>query len=84
MARTKISITIPEEILDEMKKIAAVRDIKLSHLVAEALSEKIRKDRAETLLSKINKVFDDPGSREEQRRMAEDIANHADIRELPW
>ena len=84
MPHSKISITIPDEILHEIKKMAAERQIKISRLIAEALAEKVKKAEEEAFISKINKVFEDPEVAGEQRYMAEDIARSMDIGELPW
>ena len=84
MGQTKVSVTIPEEILEEIKKEAASRKIKLSHLVTEALMEKIQRLKEAAFVSQINKIFEDPEIAMEQQRMAEDIANNTDLKELPW
>jgi len=81
---SKISITIPDEILVEIKKIAAQKQIKISRLIAETLAEKVKKAEEEDFISRINKIFEDPTVSEEQRHMAEDIAGSMDIKELPW
>lgn len=84
MANSKISVTVPEEVLKEIKKIAANTEMKVSHLVTEALSEKIKKVKEEAFVSQINKAFEDPDVIKEQHKMAEDIANSMNIMELPW
>jgi len=43
MPHIKMSVTVPEDILNEIKKIAASRETKISHLVTEALGDKIMK-----------------------------------------
>jgi metal-responsive CopG/Arc/MetJ family transcriptional regulator len=84
MGYSKMSITIPDEIYKEIKEIASTRNIKLSHLVADALAEKARKIREEAFVERINEVFSDPEVAEEQSRMAETIADSTDVEELPW
>ena len=84
MPHSKISITIPDEILFGIKKMATERQIKLSRLVAEALTEKVKRAEEEAYISRINKIFDDPEISGEQRQMAEDIARSTNIKELPW
>jgi len=84
MAHSKISVTVPEEVLDEIKKIAANRETKVSHLVTEALTEKIRKVKEEAFVARINKIFEDPEVIKDQRKMADDIVNNMNIKELPW
>jgi predicted nucleic acid-binding protein len=84
MAHSKISITVPDEILDEVKKIAADREIKISRLIAEALADKVKKAQEDSFVSSINKVFKDPEVLKEQYRMAEDIARNTGIEELKW
>ena len=84
MGHSKMSVTVPEDIFREIKEISAIRKTKLSHLVTEALSEKIKKIKEEAFISRINEVFKDPAVEADQRSMAEDIANNMDIRELPW
>ena len=84
MGNSKISVTVPEDILKEIREIAVNRKTKLSHLVTEALSEKIRKTREKAFIAQVNKVFADPEVAKEQRRMAEDIAESMELQELPW
>ena len=84
MAHSKMSVTVPEEILMEIKEISAIRKTKLSHLVTEALSEKINKIKEEAFIARINEVFEDPEIVAEQRKMADDIADNTEVRELPW
>lgn len=84
MAHSKISVTVPDEILDEVKRMAADRDIKISRLIAEALADKIKRAREESFVTKINKVFEDSKVMKEQISMAEDIAGNTDIEELTW
>jgi len=79
-----MSVTVPEEILMEIKEISAIRKTKLSHLVTEALSEKIKKIKEEAFVARINEVFEDPEIVAEQRKMADDIADNTEVRELPW
>ncbi len=84
MVHSKMSVTVPEEILNEIKKIAASKETKVSHLVTEALAEKIKRVKAEAFISQINKVFEDLEVLKEQRKMANDIANSTNLKELPW
>jgi hypothetical protein len=84
MPHIKMSVTVPEDILNEIKKIAAGRETKVSRLVTEALVDTIRKVKEEAFVSRINKVFEDPEVIKEQLKMADDIADTADIEELPW
>ena len=79
-----MSITVPKEIFDEISKTAAMKNKKISHLVTEALEEKLKKLKEEAFVSEINRIFEDPEIVEEQRKMAEDIAVNTDIEELPW
>jgi len=84
MTHSKISVTVPDEILNEVKRMASEREIKISRLIAEALAEKVRRTNEEHLISKINKVFEDPEVSGEQHNMAEDIARNTDVEELTW
>jgi hypothetical protein len=84
MPHIKMSVTVPEDILNEIKKIAAGRETKVSRLVTEALVDTIRKVKEEAFVSRINKVLEDPKVIKEQLKMADDIADTADIEELPW
>ena len=69
---------------EEIKDFSSKNDVKLSHLVSEALSDKLRKMKEEDLLEQINRAYDDPRVSEEQRLLAESIADHTDVEELPW
>ncbi len=42
MGHSKMSVTVPDEILKEIKEISTSRNTRLSHLVTEALLDKIR------------------------------------------
>ena len=84
MGHAKMSVTVPEEIFREIKEISVARKTKLSHLVTEALTEKIKKIKEQAIISRINEVFNDPEVDLSQQSMAEDIANNMDIQELPW
>ena len=84
MGYSKLSVTIPDQTFKQIKELATSKRIKLSHLVAEALSEKVRKMKEEMLLERINAVFKDPDVREEQILMAETIAETTHVEEMPW
>ena len=84
MGFSKMSVTIPDEMYKEIKELASARNIKLSHLVADALAEKARRLKEEVFVERINEVFGDPEVAEEQSRMAETIADSTDVEELPW
>jgi hypothetical protein len=84
MPHIKMSVTVPEDILNEIKKIAASKGTKVSHLVSEALGDKIIKVKEEAFVSQINKILEDPEVIEEQRKMADDIADTMNIEELSW
>lgn len=84
MGYAKVSVTIPQEIYQGIKDFSLKNNVKLSHLVAEALSEKLRRMKEEALINEINRVYDDPEVSEEQRRMAESIAENTEVEELPW
>ncbi len=84
MGYEKVSVTIPQEIYQGIKDFSLKNNVKLSHLVAEALSEKLRRLKEAALINEINRVYDDPEVSEEQRRMAESIAANTDVEELPW
>ena len=84
MGYAKISVTIPQEIYLGIKDFSLKNNVKLSHLVAEALLDKLRRMKEEALINEINRVYDDRDVSEEQRRMAESIAENTDVEELPW
>ena len=84
MPHLKMSVTVPEDILNEIKKIAGSRGTKVSHMVTEALRDKIMKIKEEAFVSQINKILEDPEVIRDQRKMADDIANTMNIEELPW
>ena len=69
MAYSKISVTVPDEILDEVKRMAADRDIKISRLITEALAEKVKKAREESFVLKINKIFEDTNILKEKKTL---------------
>ena len=84
MGFTKISVTIPDKMYKEIKEFASKKNIKLSHLVSDALAEKTKKMREEALMQQINDVMKDPDVAKEQSVMADLIADSTDVEELPW
>ena len=84
MGHSKISVTIPDEIYDGIKEMASREKTKLSHLVTEALIDKLRNKREEAFIQKVNKAFQDNEVVEEQRQMANLIADNTNVEELPW
>jgi hypothetical protein len=84
MGHSKISVTIPDKIYNDIYEIALREKVKLSHLVTEALVDKLRKKREETYIEQVNNAFEDNEIIEEQREMAELIADNTDVEELPW
>lgn len=84
MGYSKISVTIPDEMFNDMKEFTSRERIKISHLVAEAIADKLRKIKEERFIQQVNEVFRDPEVGKEQRLMAEAIADNADLEELPW
>jgi metal-responsive CopG/Arc/MetJ family transcriptional regulator len=84
MGHSKISVTIPDEIYNDINEMASREKIKLSHLVTEALIDKLRKRREQAYIQQVNKAFEDNEVSEEQQQMAELIADNTDVEELPW
>ena len=84
MGYAKVSVTIPEEIYRGIKDFSLKNNVKLSHLVAEALSEKLRRVKEEALIHQINRIYEDRDVSEEQHAIAESIAENTDVEELPW
>jgi hypothetical protein len=84
MRHSKLSVTIPDTTYQDIKALASDHNVKLSHLVAEALAEKARKMKEEALLRRINNAFQDPEIEKEQTLLAETIAQTTDVEELPW
>ena len=56
----------------------------MSHGVADALKDKIKKIQEDELIEQINVVYSDSEVVEEQRSLAESIAESTDLQELPW
>lgn len=84
MGHSKLSVTIPDEIYDQINEFASKGNIRLSHLVTEALVEKLRMEREQAYIQQVNEVFKDEVVVEENRRMAEIIADNTNVEELPW
>ncbi|MBT8366479.1 MAG: hypothetical protein KJP23_17425 [Deltaproteobacteria bacterium] len=84
MGYSKLSVTIPDEIYDQINEFASKEKIKLSHLVTEALVDKLRMKREQAYIQLVNEVFKDEEVVEEQRRMADIIADNTNVEELPW
>ena len=82
----QVSIIQPFEkkIDKEIKELALKENIKISHIVSDALAEKTKKMREEALIQQINNVFKDPDVAKEQSLLAEMIADNTDVEELPW
>ncbi len=84
MGYSRLSITVPDELVEELKAMAKKKKIKLSHLVTDAIREKNNRLKEEAFVQQINDFFSDQEIREEQSRIAEDIARTTDLEELPW
>ena len=84
MGYAKLSVTIPDKMYKEIKELALKENIKISHIVSDALAEKTKKMREEALIQQINNVFKDPDVAKEQSLLAEMIADNTDVEELPW
>ena len=84
MAHSKLSVTIPDQIYNDINEMASREKVKLSHLVTEALVDKLRKKREEAYIQQVNMAFEDNEIVEKQRQMAELIADNTDVEELPW
>lgn len=84
MGHSRISVTIPDEIYNEINRLTLKEHIKLSHFVTQALIEKLRRNREAIFIEKVNEVFKDTAVQKEQRRMAELIADNTEVQELPW
>ncbi len=84
MGHHKLSVTIPANIYIDLKKYIAQNNIRMSHLVTEAIIEKLKKINEELYIKSINEAFKDEEAIEEQLKMANSIADNTDIEELPW
>ena len=84
MGHSKLSVTIPDDIFNQINEFASRENIKLSHLVSEALAEKLRMVKEKSYIQQINAILEDEDVTEEQRRMAEIIADNTDVQEMPW
>lgn len=84
MGYTKLSVTIPEEMYEDIKSLSLKRKCKISHFVSEAIAEKTKKLKDEALIQQINEVLNDQDIMKEQSAMAKMIADNTDLEELPW
>ena len=84
MGHSKLSVTIPDDIYDQINEVASKEKIKLSHLVTEALIDKIRMKREQAYIQRVNEALKDEEVVEEQHRMADIIADNTNVEELPW
>ena len=84
MGYSRLSITVPDELFEELKAIAKKRKIKLSHLVTDAIREKNNRLKEEAFVQQVNDFFSDQEVRVEQSSIAEDVARTTDLKELPW
>ena len=84
MGYSRLSITVPDELFEELKAMAKKKKVKLSHLVTDAIREKNNRLKEETFVQQVNEFFSDQEVRAEQSRIAEDIARTTDLKEMPW
>jgi predicted transcriptional regulator len=84
MGYAKMSITVPDEVYQELKEIASEKNMKLSHLVSHALAEMTRKMKEDAFVQAVDQIYGDPEVAREQREMAELIAENTRLKELPW
>ena len=50
MGHSKISVTIPDEIYNDINEMVSREKVKLSHLVTEALTDKLRKKKEQAYI----------------------------------
>ena len=84
MGYAKLSVTIPDETYKEIKELASRKNMKVSHLVSDALAEMVRKMSEQAIIERINTVFEDSHAAEEHRLMGQMIAENTEVEELPW
>ena len=84
MNTARLSITVPQEIYQEMKTFTSQSKIRMSRLIIEAVSEKLGKIRQEEFVRKVNQAFSNSDIAEEQHLTAELIAQNTDLKELLW
>ncbi len=84
MEYSEIRVAVPHEMYNEIKLIMSEKQISLSGLIIEAITDKLRKIKEEAFVRQVNEIFDDPDVAEEQRLMAESVADSINIEELPW
>ena len=84
MGHIRLSVTVSEQTAEDIRRIARERGAKVSHLVEEALVEKLRKWKEARFVAQVNRVFEDPAVAAEQRDLADVIVVNADLEELPW
>ena len=84
MGHSKLSVTIPDEIYEQINELALKKKIKLSHLVTDALVEKLKILKEQDYIHQVNEIIKDAKVAEEVHRMAEIIADNTDVDELPW
>ena len=66
MGHSKLSVTIPDDIYNQIIEFASWENIKLSHFVSEALAEKLRMVKEKAYIRQINEIFEDKEVTEEQ------------------
>lgn len=84
MGTAKISVTIPEDVYGDAMRFISEHNMKLSRLVSDALAEKLRSAREAAYIRDVNAAFSDSEVDAEQHKMAEAIAQSADLTDLPW
>jgi hypothetical protein len=84
MGHSKISATIPDETYQDIKLFSLKMNMKVSHFVAAALAEKLKKIKADAFVAKVNEVYGDPDVSKEQYVTAELIASTTNVEEVPW
>ena len=84
MPTSKITVTVPAPLAAEAGKLCTEKDIKLSHLVSEALADKVRSLKEENYVRRINRIFSLPTSVERHRLSVPPSPRKKDLREFPW
>lgn len=84
MGYAKLSVTIPDETYKEIMEIASKKNIKISHLVSDALAEMSKKMKEQAIIEQINTVFKDSDAAKEHHLIGEMIADNTEVEELPW
>jgi len=82
MSSSQINVFLPDRLFNELTNFIVEENLKLSHVVTEAISNQLHKMRNERYITRLNNAFESSEIIQEQHEMAELMTSS--VEELEW